>query len=164
VVELLQKAIALFGKPQQVVTDNGKEFVSRWEESLNQFQQFLQGKEIVHQTIAPYYPQGNGKAEAAIKTLKRELLLTQSWSSHHQVEQAMTDFLRYYNNYRAHSALGWRAPAELFTGRAIRVQGLAEIPGLETMAQNPEFGPAWADPPIPINRTTLAKRFALVLA
>jgi transposase InsO family protein len=164
VVELLKKAITQYGKPQQVVTDNGKEFVSRWEEGLTELGRFLQEQAIVHYTIAPYYPQGNGKAEAAIKTLKRELLKTRLWSSRGEVESALTRFLRYYNNYRAHSSLGWHTPAEFFTGRAIRVQGLAEIPGLETIAQNPDFGTAWADPPIVIEPSTLAKRFALVLS
>ncbi|MCP4263112.1 MAG: transposase family protein, partial [Planctomycetes bacterium] len=32
VVELLQSAFAQFGKPEQIVTDNGQEFVSRWED------------------------------------------------------------------------------------------------------------------------------------
>ncbi len=164
VVELLQSAFAQFGKPEQIVTDNGQEFVSRWEDSLTLFGTFLKDQQVEHINTAPYYPQGNGKAEAAVKILKQELLRTQGWSSISDVEKAMAEFLLYYNNYRAHSSLGWLAPAEVFTGRAIRVQGLAQIPGLEKMAQNPEFGEAFADPPIVIDCHTLNKRFALAIA
>jgi len=163
VVELLKSAFAQFGKPEQIVTDNGPEFVSRWEDSLTAFGTFLKDQQVKHINTAPYYPQGNGKAEAAVKILKRELLRTQGWHSISDVEKALEGFLLYYNNYRAHSSLGWQAPAEVFTGRAIRVQGLAQIPRLEKMAQNSAFGEAFADPPISIHKNTLKNRFALAL-
>lgn len=164
VIELLKSAFNQFGKPEQIVTDNGSQFISHWEDSLTTFGIFLQKQQVEHIHTAPFYPQGNGKAEAAVKTLKRELLRTQTWQSIEQAQEEMAKFLIFYNNYRAHSSLGWKAPAEVFTGRAIDVQGLAQIPGFEEMAQNSDFGHSSADPPIPINQDTIKRRFALAFA
>ena len=52
------------GCPEELVSDNGREFVSVWEESPTQFGKLLERCQVEHRTSAPYYPQGNGKAEA----------------------------------------------------------------------------------------------------
>ncbi len=56
------------------LSDNGREFVSVWEDTLTKFGKLLADHNIAHLHTAPYYPQGNGKAEAFIKILTRELL------------------------------------------------------------------------------------------
>ncbi len=157
VSSVTQAAIQRAGKPDELVSDNGSEFCSRWEQSLTAFGQLLVEHSIEHRTTAPYYPQGNGKAEAFIKTLNRELLTRQTFASLEQLQVALDKYLVYYNNYRAHSALSWQTPASRYTGCAIAVRGLAEIPGLKTMAQNPAYAPSHADPPLPISPMTAIK-------
>ena len=160
--QAVKDAVDTAGKPLEIMTDNGREFVSAWEESLTQFGQQLDELDIKHLTSPPYYPQANGKAEAFIKTLNRELLASRSFATVQELQTAVAEFLIYYNNYRGHSSLGWQAPVSRFAGRAVIVRGLAGIPGLEPMAADPHWGPAYCDPPVAITPTTVRDRNALV--
>jgi len=160
--QAVKDAVDKAGQPLEIMTDNGREFSSPWEESLTEFGRQLAQLNIAHLTSPPYYPQANGKAEAFIKTLNRELLSRHSFASVAQLQTEVDQFLLYYNNYRAHSSLGWQAPVTRFTGRAVRVQGLAALPGLEPMAADPRWGPAYCDPPVQITPTTVRDRNALV--
>jgi transposase InsO family protein len=160
---VLQSAIRRAGVPEQIVTDNGREFVSTWEDSLTQFGRLLADHGIEHLTSAPYYPQGNGKAEAFIKILCREVLKDRTFDTLLDLQVALDRFLIFYNNYRLHSALGWRSPVTRYAGVAMHVQGLAGIPGLEPMAKKPAYGPSFCDDPITITpRTALASRALVV--
>ena len=162
VTQVTQQAFALAGRPAEMVSDNGREFVSVWEETLTKFGHLLLEQDVEHRTSAPYYPQGNGKAEAFIKSLSRELLENQSFDSLPELQAALDIYLTYYNNYRAHSALNWQPPVNRFAGVSVSVHGLAAIPGLEPMAADPRYGPSFCDPPVPITPSTAARSRALV--
>ena len=56
-----------FGIPYKIVSDNGTPFVNK------QVHSTLTGYGIKHRRSTPYYPQGNGQAEATNKTLIRIL-------------------------------------------------------------------------------------------
>lgn len=163
VTQVTQATFARAGRPKQVVSDNGSEFVSLWENVLTAFGKLLLSEQVEHATTAPYYPQGNGKAEAFIQTLDRELLTQHAFHTLHDLQAALDRYLTFYNHYRAHSALGWKPPVTRYAGVSFPIQGLAGIPGLGPMAANPRYGPASCDPPIPISSTTAARSRALVL-
>jgi hypothetical protein len=60
---VMKNIITRFGIPKMIVTDNGPQFVSQEFQALcNRY-----GIELHHSS--PYYPQGNGQAEATNKTL-----------------------------------------------------------------------------------------------
>lgn len=162
VTHLMKEAILRGGPPKEMVSDNGREFVSVWEESLTKFGQLLVKEGIEHITCAPYYPQGNGKAEAFIKTLERELLKGRTFETLEEVQAALDRYLTYYNNYRRHSALGWQPPVSRYTGQAITIRGLAGIPGLEAMAADPRWGESYCDPPVEITPLAAQKARALI--
>ena len=61
-IQSLRNMFARFGLPEQVVTDNGRNFVSE------EFKEFLQKNGIKHTTSAPYHPSTNGLAERAVQT------------------------------------------------------------------------------------------------
>jgi transposase InsO family protein len=164
VAQITQDAIQRCGRPDQLVSDNGREFISVWEKTLTKFGQLLADNRIEHLNCAPYYPQGNGKAEAFIRTLNRELLTRHTFDSLAELQTALEKYLTYYNNYRRHSALGWQTPVTRYTGCTLLIRGLAGIPGLEPMAANPQWGESYADPPIEITSMTAFKSRALVLA
>ncbi|CAL8164018.1 unnamed protein product [Prunus armeniaca] len=63
----LKKTIKRFGIPYKMVTDNGTPFVNK------QVSSTLSGYSIKHRCSMPYYPQGNGQAEATNKTILRIL-------------------------------------------------------------------------------------------
>jgi hypothetical protein len=96
--------------------------------------------------------------------LSRELLTRQSFDSLAELQAALEKYLTFYNNYRRHSALAWQPPATRYTGCALSIRGLAGIPGIEPMAANPQWGEAYADPPIEITAMTASKSRALALA
>lgn len=56
-----------FGLPDVLVSDNGRQFVSK------EFSSFLQQNGVVHKTSAPYHPSTNGQAERFVQTVKKTL-------------------------------------------------------------------------------------------
>jgi len=162
VASVAQQAFVNTGHPHELLSDNGTEFASVWEDSLTQFGKLLADKEVIHHTTAPYYPQANGKAEAFIKILNQELLRHHTFDTLQDLQAALDRYLVYYNNYRRHSGIGWQIPAARYAGCAISVSGLAQIPGLDAMAANPIYGNSTADPPILVTPLT-ADRFQAVL-
>jgi len=163
VAQVAATAIQRCGRPAELVSDNGREFVAVWEDSLTKFGQLLAAHEVLHRTSAPYYPQGNGKAEAFIQILTEELLTHRTFASLTELQAALDRYLTYYNNYRLHSAVGWQPPVTRYTGQAMMIKGLAGLLGLEPMAADAKWGPAYCDPPVAINARTAHAARALVI-
>jgi transposase InsO family protein len=163
VTQVAHDAIQRCGTPQELVSDNGREFVAVWEATLTKFGQLLAEQGIVHRTCAPYYPQGNGKVEAFNKTLTRELLTRRTFATLDELQDALDRYLTYYNNYRRHSALGWQPPVTRYSSRAVLCRGLAGLPGLEPMAANPAWGESECDPPLVVTPTTAQHAYALTI-
>ena len=61
-IEVLRDLFARFGIPEEIVSDNGTQFVSE------DFQAFIRSNGIRHITSAPYHPATNGLAERAVQT------------------------------------------------------------------------------------------------
>ena len=55
---------ARYGIPEVVVSDNGPQY------SCEAFKEFAADYQFCHNTSSPYYPQSNGEAERAVKTVK----------------------------------------------------------------------------------------------
>ena len=67
-IKTLKKTFSRWGIPKELVSDNGPQLVSQ------EFEDFLRSWGIKHNPSDPLYPKGNGKAEAAVKTIKNMLL------------------------------------------------------------------------------------------
>jgi len=94
-----------------VMTDNGSGFRGH---------RFAAGRRrlrLQHLRTRPYSPQTNGKAERFIRTALTEWAYGQPYRTSLARASALTDFLRYYNRARPHSALGYRTPAQRLTER-----------------------------------------------
>ncbi len=82
-----------------------------WTYTRNKALARLLARHNVHHLLIPYRrPQLNGKVERYQQTLKREWALGQLYRSSDHRAQALSHWLRYYNERRPHSSLGGRSP------------------------------------------------------
>lgn len=106
VVRELDAIIALRGRPDTIVSDNGTELTSmavlRW----------CQETAVEWHYIAPGKPMQNGFAESFNGRLRDELLNETLFSSLAEARSAITDWKEDYNHHRPHSALGTVPPVE----------------------------------------------------
>ena len=150
-----------FGLPAEIVSDNGRAFTSVYEGIPTAFGEVLRRKGIGHRLITPYYPEGNGKAEAFIKILKRECL-NRTFATLEELKQALAEFVTYYNHFRLHSSLGYQPPVTRYLGvEAVKDHGLAGIPFLPKDLMD-AFPPSQPVEVLPVNAQTVKRRFALV--
>jgi len=57
IIKKLKKTFLLFGYPQRIISDNGKQFISI------EFKQFLKQHNIEHHPVTPYWPKANGEVK-----------------------------------------------------------------------------------------------------
>ena len=84
----LKAIFSQYGIPDILVTDNGPQFVSA------EFAVFENTWMFQHTTSSPHYPQSNGKAENAVKTVKR--LFTKCRQSGQSEFIALLDWFKPY--------------------------------------------------------------------
>ncbi len=68
----LRQTFAAYGLSEQVVTDNGPQFVAE------EFTSFLRLNGVKHVRSAPYHPASNGQAERFVQSLKQALKATKN--------------------------------------------------------------------------------------
>jgi transposase InsO family protein len=109
-------ALAEFGVPGEVLTDNGKQFTDRFGtggEVL--FDRICRDNGIIHRLTQPRHPATTGKIERFHGSLRRELLDDAVPFTGLAAAQAAVDAWREeYNTARPHQALGMASPAERF--------------------------------------------------
>jgi len=88
-----------------IQTDNGSEFG-------RDLTNLLQHLGIRHTRIRPRCPHLNGKVERVQRTVQEELWDGIGPGSPEQWERWLGDYVRFYNQRRQHSALGYTTPAE----------------------------------------------------
>ncbi len=160
-IQTVQAAWQKFGLPAEIVSDNGPAFTSVYEDTPTAFGKLLQQKGIRHRLITPYWPEGNGKAEAFVKIIKRECL-KHPFATVDELKQALAEFVVFYNHFRLHSSLGYQTPVSRFLGvDTISAHGLAGIPGLPKGLIE-AFPPSRPVHIYPVNLRTVKQRFALV--
>jgi transposase InsO family protein len=112
--EFLRAAVAHYAARgiaiKRLLTDNGSAYRSRL------FNKTCQALGIRHIYTRAYSPQTNGKAERFIQTCLREWAYGRTWTHSAQRTAWLPAFLDYYNQRRAHSALGFRPPASRLGG------------------------------------------------
>ena len=65
--EVLRTLFASYGLPEEIVTDNGPQFIS------TVFKTFLRQNGVKQTLVPPYHPASNGAAERSVQILKRSL-------------------------------------------------------------------------------------------
>ena len=108
-VGFLERAVEAFAavgvKIEHILTDNGSNYISKL------FRARARELGICLHRTQPYRPQTNGKAEAFIKTLKREWAYQRLYDSNDERLDALPRFVDYYNYWRPHTSLDRLPPA-----------------------------------------------------
>jgi transposase InsO family protein len=113
------EALQRYGVPEEVLTDNGKQFTDRFGRGGEVlFDKICRRNGIAHRLTQPSSPTTTGKVERFHQTLRRELLDdARPFSSLLQAQAALDDWVREYNTSRPHQALETKlpvAPADRF--------------------------------------------------
>jgi hypothetical protein len=115
------RALREYGVPEEVLTDNGKQFTGRFTrprpgEVL--FERICRENGIVARNTKPRSPTTTGKVERFHQTLQGELLdHVEVWPDVEAAQAAIDAFRADYNSNRPHQSLGMAFPAERFLPR-----------------------------------------------
>lgn len=104
------------GVRPRIISDRGSQFTAR------EFRQFISLHGLTQATTSPYYPQSNGKIERWYGTVKREAIRGKALSDLDHAKEILDRYVKYYNNERLHSAIGYVTPADRLAGRAEQIQ------------------------------------------
>ncbi|MEU1014042.1 IS481 family transposase [Streptomyces sp. NPDC005890] len=115
------EALVRFGVPEEVLTDNGKQFTARFSPGMpgeTMFDRICRENGITHRLTKPQSPTTTGKIERFHQTLRRELLDGHDPFVDLATAQAVVDaWLEDYNRMRPHQALDMAVPASRFVPR-----------------------------------------------
>jgi transposase InsO family protein len=105
ILPTLKNAIATYGKPRYLMTDNGRWFIQR-NGVKTQIQMFLEEQGIIHIPTGVRCPTTIGKVERFHRTLNQELIKKFRFKDIEDAQQAFDAYRYYYNYHRPHQALG----------------------------------------------------------
>ena len=138
------EALQRYGAPEEVLTDNGKQFTGRFGRGGEVlFDKICRRNGIAHRLTAPSSPTTTGKVERFHQTLRRELLdEARPFTSLLEAQAALDDWVREYNAERPHQALETRqpvTPAERFQPEPAEERELLPIslPGALSVVPEP---------------------------
>jgi putative transposase len=116
VLEVVRAAIANYGPPQEILTDNGPQYVT-WR-GKSQFSKELEQHGIRQIVSRPKHPQTLGKIERFWGTLWRECLERSVFLDLEDARRRIGLFIDHYNFQRAHQGLEGLTPADRFFSAA----------------------------------------------
>lgn len=119
VIEAMEAGIHSYGPPEEVLTDNGPQYVT-WR-GKSQFTRRLEQHGIRQIVARPRRPQTLGKIERFWGTLWREFLETAVFVDMAEARARIGLFIDYFNFQRVHSGIDGLVPADRFFGAATEV-------------------------------------------
>ena len=119
VIETLRVAVAAFGAPEELLTDNGPQYCT-WR-GVSRFTKECAKLGIRQIVSRPRHPQTLGKIERFWGTLWRDFLKSAIFLDLEDVRRRVGLFIDHYNFQRPHQSLEGLAPAERFFGVAPEV-------------------------------------------
>jgi len=118
--EVLEAAIANFGAPEEVLTDNGPQYVT-WR-GTSAFAKLLERRGIRHLVARPRRPQTLGKTERFWGTLWRECVEAAVFLGLDDARRRVGHFIDHYNFQRPHQGIEGLVPADRFFAAAPQVR------------------------------------------
>ena len=118
--EVLEQAIANYGAPEEILTDNGSQYVT-WR-GKSAFTKHLEKRGIKQVVARPRHPQTLGKIERFWGSLWRECLAEAVFQNYDDAKLRIGHFIDHYNFQRPHQGIGGLAPADRFFDAASTVK------------------------------------------
>jgi transposase InsO family protein len=123
--ETMLAAVANFGAPAEVLTDNGTQYVT-WR-GKSEFNKMLEQRGIQQIVATPRHPETLGKIERFWGTLWRECVETAVFRGLEDARRRIGLFIDHYNFQRPHSGIGGLVPADrYFAAAPVVLQTLKE--------------------------------------
>jgi len=115
-------AIRAYGVPAQVLTDNGKVFTGRFAQPPVEvlFDRICRESGIDHILTQPRSPTTTGKIERFHRTLRIEFNTRQVFRNLKTAQEALDEWVTFYNTQRPHQALADATPESRFDGGVVR--------------------------------------------
>ena len=129
VMEVYRTAVAEYGVPKEMLTDNGRQYAT-WR-GKTRFQQELAKDRIHHIRSTPHHPMTLGKIERFWRTIWQEFLVRAQFDSFESARERVALWVKYYNYKRPHQSLEGLVPADRYYAmqkevRQATEQGLQE--------------------------------------
>jgi transposase InsO family protein len=124
VMEALERGIAEYGAPQEILTDQGRQYVS-WR-GKTAFVEELRRQGIEHIKSRPQHPQTLGKVERFWKTLWEEFLSRTVFADFADCDRRLRLYIDGYNFQRPHQGIEGLTPADRFFRAAPQVRAAVE--------------------------------------
>lgn len=122
VIRILEQLEESRGLPAMIRVDNGPEFIS------HKLDLWCKERKITLAYIEPGKPTQNAYVERLNGSLRRELLNAYVFRTLEEVREKALEWQHDYNHRRPHSALGYRAPADLLSSATTSSFDWAEKP------------------------------------
>jgi transposase InsO family protein len=119
VIEVLRAGIASYGAPEEVLTDNGTQYIT-WR-GKGAFTRELEARGVKQIVASPRRPQTLGKVERFWGTLWRECLQSAVFVDLGEARQRLGFFIDHYNFQRPHQGIDGLVPADRYFGAAPEV-------------------------------------------
>jgi transposase InsO family protein len=120
VTDCLLAGIERFGKPREVLTDQGRQYFA-WR-GKSDFQKLLIKEGIRHVVARAHHPETVGKCERLWKTVADELIDRAHPEDLEETRERLAHYFRHYNHFRPHQGLGGMTPADRLFGVEDRVR------------------------------------------
>jgi len=120
VLEVLRAAITGYGTPEEILTDNGSQYVT-WR-GQSAFSKELEKRGIKQIVAAPRHPQTLGKIERFWGTLWRECVESAIFLDLGDAQRRIGLFIDHYNFQRPHRGADGLVPADKYFGAASEVK------------------------------------------
>ncbi|HEV2413504.1 MAG TPA: IS481 family transposase [Candidatus Dormibacteraeota bacterium] len=117
-------ALQAYGVPQQVLTDNGKVFTGRFAQPPVEvlFDRICRENGIDHILTMPRRPTTTGKIERFHRTLREDFNTRQVFRNVKTAQQALDEWVTYYNTQRPHQSLADATPESRFRSDAGQIR------------------------------------------
>ncbi len=126
----LEDGIQRFGKPEEVLSDQGPQYYA-WR-GKSRFQKLLAKEGIKHAVARTHHPQTLGKCERLWKTIAEELWSRARPEDLEDARERLGHWVSFYNHFRPHQGIDGLVPADRFFGKETEVRAAIE----SRMAEN----------------------------